>query len=62
MTPEERENNGIEAKNETSLEVVDRWQAISVENMADMYWKYGYSEYSYGGTMTMGSVYYLLGL
>lgn len=49
LTPEVREENGIEPKNETRLEVLGGWQAISVEEkMPDMYWQYGYSEYSYG--------------
>lgn len=52
ITPEERKNNGIKAKNEMRLEVAGEWQAISVgEKMPDIYWQYGYSEYSYRGNL-----------
>lgn len=60
MTPEVREQNGIDAKNETRLEVIGGWQAISVEEkMPDMYWQFGYSDYSYGRNHNDGFTIYL---
>lgn len=49
LTPEAREENDKPPRNETRVDVVGGWQDISVEEkVSDMYWQYGYSDYSYG--------------
>ncbi|KAI8959177.1 glycoside hydrolase family 5 protein [Daldinia sp. FL1419] len=60
MTPEVREQNGIPPANATRLEVEGGWQKIMLEEgMADMYWQYGFSGYSYGRNHNDGFTIYL---
>ncbi|KAI1210087.1 glycoside hydrolase family 5 protein [Annulohypoxylon truncatum] len=60
MTPEVREQNGIPASNATRVEVEGGWQKIMLEEgMADMYWQYGFSGYSYGRNHNDGFTIYL---
>jgi len=41
--------NKTAAANETRVNVLGLWQATSLaEKMSDMYWQYGFSNYSYG--------------
>jgi mannan endo-1,4-beta-mannosidase len=49
LTPEARLEYLGRVDNTTRTEAVGGWQEISVEEkMSDMYWQFGYSEYSYG--------------
>jgi len=60
MTPEARQETLGQTRNETRLEVVGGWQEISVEEkVPDMYWQYGYSEYSFGRNHNDGFTIYL---
>ncbi|KAI0886599.1 glycoside hydrolase family 5 protein [Annulohypoxylon maeteangense] len=60
MTPEVREQNGIPAANATRTEVEGGWQRIMLEeDMADMFWQYGFSGFSYGRNHNDGFTIYL---
>lgn len=60
LTPEAREQNGIEPKPETRVQVIGKWQDISLqEEMSDMYWQFGYSGFSYGRNHNDGFTMYL---
>ncbi|MBE3048817.1 cellulase family glycosylhydrolase [Candidatus Bathyarchaeota archaeon] len=49
LHPEGKETNGKPASNVTRTEAVGGWQQIAFEEkISDMYWQYGYSDYSYG--------------
>ncbi|KAM7184253.1 endo-1,4-beta-mannosidase [Naviculisporaceae sp. PSN 640] len=50
LTPEARLQNTGKVFKETRTEVLGKWQSIGVEEKlgGDMYWQYGYSQYSYG--------------
>jgi mannan endo-1,4-beta-mannosidase len=60
LTPDKRlEYTGV-TDNTPRTEVLGNWQAISLEEgMSDMYWQYGYSEYSYGRNHDDGFTIYL---
>ena len=49
LTNDARKENLNRTEEATRLQVVGGWQNISLdEKMSDMYWQYGYSNYSYG--------------
>ncbi|KAI1498019.1 glycoside hydrolase family 5 protein [Biscogniauxia marginata] len=49
MTPAARAQNGIPAKAETRTQVEGGWQDIMLEEgVADLYWQFGFSGFSYG--------------
>lgn len=49
LTPEAREQNGIDPKPQTRVQVLGKWQQISLSHqMSDMYWQFGFSGWSYG--------------
>lgn len=60
LTPEARlEYLGI-VNNATRMSVLGGWQKISLEErMPDMYWQYGFSNYSYGRNNNDGFTIYL---
>lgn len=60
LTPDKRlEYLGL-VDNTPRTEVVGGWQSISLEeNMSDMYWQFGYSDYSYGRNHDDGFTIYL---
>ncbi|THX26087.1 cellulase [Aureobasidium pullulans] len=52
--------NKTAAANETRVAVIGGWQKISLEEkMSDMYWQFGYSNYSYGRNNNDGFTIYL---
>ena len=61
MTPEARLETLGQVRNETRLEAIGGWQETALrEKMAgDMYWQFGYSEYSYGRNHNDGFTIYL---
>ncbi|PKS12638.1 hypothetical protein jhhlp_000846 [Lomentospora prolificans] len=60
MTPEARQETLGQTRNETRLEVIGGWQEIAVEEkISDMYWQYGYSDYSFGRNHNDGFTIYL---
>jgi mannan endo-1,4-beta-mannosidase len=60
LTPEKRLEYLGTVSNITRLEAVGGWQAISLEEkMPDMYWQYGYADYSWGPNHDDGFTIYL---
>lgn len=60
LTPEAREQNGIDPKPKSRVQVVGKWQSISLkEDMSDMFWQFGYSGWSYGRNHNDGFTIYL---
>lgn len=60
MTDEARLDTLGQTRNETRLEAIGGWQQISFEEkLSDMYWQYGYSEYSFGRNHNDGFTIYL---
>lgn len=60
LTPEARLENLGTVSNITRLQAVGGWQSIAVEEkIPDMYWQYGYSEWSYGKNHDDGFTIYL---
>ncbi|OQN95359.1 putative mannan endo-1,4-beta-mannosidase C [Cryoendolithus antarcticus] len=60
LTPEARMTHLNRTENATRVEVISQWQAISLkEKMSDMYWQFGFSNYSYGRNNNDGFTIYL---
>lgn len=60
LTPEAREQNGIDSKPQSRVQVIGKWQDISLkEQMSDMYWQFGFSRWSYGRNHNDGFTIYL---
>jgi mannan endo-1,4-beta-mannosidase len=60
LTPEARKQNTNSNATETRLEAVGGWQQIAFEEkMPDMFWQYGYSDFSYGKNHNDGFTIYL---
>jgi mannan endo-1,4-beta-mannosidase len=60
LTQEARQEYLGRSDNATRLEVISEWQQIMEEaKMSDMFWQFGYSDYSYGRNHNDGFTIYL---
>lgn len=60
LTPEARLQYLNRTENATRVEVLSLWQKTSLqEKISDMYWQYGFSNYSYGRNHDDGFTIYL---
>jgi len=60
LTPDKRQEYTGKSDSTPRIEVLSKWQAISLEEkMCDMYWQFGYSGYSYGRNHNDGFTIYL---
>lgn len=60
LTPEARQEYLGRSDNATRIEVISEWQQIMAETkMSDMFWQFGYSDYSYGRNHNDGFTIYL---
>jgi mannan endo-1,4-beta-mannosidase len=60
LTPEKRKEYLGTERNETRIEVLSKWQDLSIKyGMPDHYWQFGYCGYSYGCNHNDGFTIYL---
>lgn len=60
LTPDKRKEYVGTVVNTTRIEALGLWQQAALEEkMPDMYWQFGYSDYSYGRNHDDGFTIYL---